>query len=111
MRLITNMSHDDKIRIVQRGVNAFAKVENALEEAVSGLNDLMQIYLDGSAEDMASAGFVVKERAKFARFIGRLGELQEDVYASHERGTAVAKANDADVAIPEGYAVVLGGTR
>lgn len=111
MRLVSTMSHDDKIAIVQRGVTAFAKVETALEEAVSGLNDLMQIYLDGSAQDMAPGGFVVKERAKFARFIGRIGELQEKVYEAHERGTKVAKDNDADVAVPTGYAVVLGGTR
>lgn len=110
MRLV-NMSHEDKIAIVQRGVNAFAKVETALEQAVEGLNELMQIYMDGSAEDMASGGWVVKERAKFARFIGRIGELQEDIYAAHERGTAVAKANDADVAIPEGYVVVMSGGR
>lgn len=110
MRLV-NMSQDEKIAIVQRGVNAFAKIETSLETAIEGLNELMQVYLDGGAEDMAAGGFVVKERAKFARFIGRIGEIQEDVYASHERGTAVAKSNDADVAIPEGYVVVMGGTR
>lgn len=106
-----NMSQEDKIAIVQRGVNAFAKIETALETAIEGLNELSAVYLDGGAEDMASGGFVVKERAKFARFIGRLGELQEDVYAAHERGTAVAKNNDADVAIPQGYVVVMSGGR
>ncbi len=111
MRVVSTMSQDDKIAIVQRGVNAFAKVETALEQAIQGLHELNQVYIDGAAEDMASGGFAVKERAKFNRFIGRLGELQEDVYAAHERGTAVAKSNDADVAIPEGYAVVMGGTR
>lgn len=111
MRLVSTMSQEDKIAIVQRGVNAFAKIETALEQAIEGLHELNQVYLDGAAEDMASGGFVVKERARFNRFIGRIGELQEDVYAAHERGTAVAKANDADVAVPEGYAVVLGGTR
>lgn len=108
---IVNMSQEDKINVVQRGVNEFAKVETALEQAVEGLTALMQIYLDGAGEDMASGGWVVKERARFARFIGRIGELQEDVYAAHERGTAVAKSNDADVAIPEGYVVVMSGGR
>jgi hypothetical protein len=111
MRIVSKMSQDEKIAIVQRGVNAFAKVETALEQAMEGLNELSQIYMEGSALDMASGGWVVKERAKFARFIGRIGELQEDVYASHERGTAVAKSNDADVAIPQGYATVLSGGR
>ena len=108
---IVNMSQEDLIAIVQRGVNEFAKIETALEQAVEGLTELMQIYLDGGAEDMAAGGFVVKERARFARFIGRIGELQEDVYASHERGTAVAKSNDADVALPEGYITVMSGGR
>jgi hypothetical protein len=105
------MSQDDKIAIVQRGVNAFAKIETALEQAIEGIRELDQVYRDGAAEDMAAGGFVVKEIARFNKFIGRIGQLQEDVYAAHERGTAVAKANNADVAIPQGYAVILGGTR
>ena len=111
MRLIVKMSQEDKIAVVQRGVNAFAKVEIALETAIEGLRELDQVYLDGSALDMSTSGFVVKERARFNRFVGRIGELQEDVIASHERGTAVAIANDADVAIPEGYATAFSGGR
>lgn len=111
MRLVSNMSQETKLAIAQRGVTAFAKVETGLEQAVLGLQELMQVYLDGGAEGMEGGGFVVKERAKFARWIGALGDLQEKIYAAHEKGTAVAKANNADVAIPEGYAVILGGTR
>ena len=104
-----SMSQEEKIAIVQRGVNSFAKVEVALETAIEGLRELEQVYRDGAAMDMSSSGFVVKELARFNRFVGRIGELQEDVIASHERGTAVAKANDADVAVPDGYATVMGG--
>jgi len=111
MRLITNMSHETKLAIAQRGVTAFAKVETGLEQAVAGLTELMQIYLDGGAEGMEGGGFVVKERAKFARWIGALGEIQEKVYAAHERGTAIARNNGADAPIPEGYAVVMSGGR
>jgi hypothetical protein len=105
------MSQEDKIAIVQRGVDAFAKVEKALEDAVDGLRDLEQVYRDGAEADMSSGGFAVKEIARFNRFVGKLGELQEDVIASHERGTSVAKANDADVALPTGYITVMSGGR
>jgi hypothetical protein len=110
MRLV-NMTQESKFAIAQRGVTAFAKVETGLEQAVLGLQELMQIYLDGGNEDMAAGTFVLKERAKMARWIGTLGELQEKVYACHERGTAVARNNDADAAIPEGYAVIMSGGR
>lgn len=103
------MSQTEKLAIVQRGVNAFAKIETALDQIIDGLRELDQVYRDGAALDMASAGFAIKEIARFNRFAGRVGELQEDVIASHERGTAVAKANDADVALPEGYVTILGG--
>lgn len=111
MRLVSNMSQETKLAIAQRGVTAFAKVETGLEQAVLGLQELMQVYLDGGAEGMEGGGFVVKERAKFARWIGALGELQEKVYAAHERGTTVARNNNADAAIPEGYVVVMSGGR
>lgn len=110
MRLV-NMSQETKLAIAQRGVTAYAKIEVGLEQAVIGLQELMQVYLDGGAEGMEGGGFVVRERAKMARWIGTLGELQEKVYAAHEKGTQVARNNDADAAVPEGYAVVFGGTR
>lgn len=111
MRLVANMTQETKLAIAQRGVTAFAKIETGLEQAVIGLQELMQVYLDGGAEGMEGGGFVVKERAKMARMIGVLGELQEKVYAAHERGTAVARNNNADAAIPEGYVVVMSGGR
>lgn len=111
MRLVSTMSQETKLAIAQRGVTAYAKVETGLEQAVIGLQELMQVYLDGGNEDMAAGTFVLKERAKMARWIGALGELQEKVYAAHEKGTQVARNNDADAVVPDGYAVVMSGGR
>jgi hypothetical protein len=105
------MSQEEKIEIAQKGVTQFAKAETALQDFTSAMNALIGIYHEGAAKDMASGGFVLKETAKFQQFIGAAGHLLEGVIAAHERGTAVAKANDADAALPEGYVTVLGGGR
>jgi hypothetical protein len=105
------MSQEEKIAIAQRGVNAFAKAETSLRDFTDAMNDLITVYHDGAAADMASGGFVLKETAKFQQFIGAAGHLLEGVIHAHERGTAKAKENDADVALPEGYVTTMGGGR
>ena len=102
-------TQEQKIAIVQAGVDEFAKVEQALEQAVNGLRALEAVYRRGADADMLTAGQAHKTVNAFRKLSGRCGEVAEAVYELHERGTAIAKKNDADVAVPTGYVVPMGG--
>lgn len=101
----------EKIAIVKRAVAEFGKAEKACQDIAEAMQELTAIYKDGAAADMATGSFVVKEIALFRQLTGRVGQIEELVYNAHQRGTAIAKQNDADEVLPEGYVTVLSGGR
>lgn len=97
----------EKIEIVTRGVTAFAAIEVALESVVLNLIELRGVYADGAKASMLTPTKALDEIGHITELIGDVGKIQRPVLRLHERGTAIAKANDADVALPsEGYAVM-----
>ncbi|MVA47313.1 hypothetical protein GOZ83_19860 [Agrobacterium vitis] len=104
-------TQEEKIAIVQRGVSAFAAIEQALKDVVESANALKSVYEDGAAAGMTDGHTAVLQIAEFNRWIGGVGEFEAKIYAAHARSTAIAKANDADSALPEGYVTIMGGGR
>jgi hypothetical protein len=104
-------SQEEKIAIVKRAVSAFAKAEKACQDISEAMTDLQGIYKEGASAGMAKGGFVVKEIAGFKTIIGDVGDMEAKIFAAHERGTEIAKANDADTALPTGYVTVMSGGR
>lgn len=100
---------DEKIAIVQRGVNAYAEAEQALEVIKAAFLDLEQVYADGAKAGMLKDGQAHRMINAHARLRGLAGKIAEKTYELHDRGTKIAKDNDADVAVPDGFVVVLGG--
>lgn len=103
------MADPKKIEIVQRGVNAYAKIERALEDIHDGLEDLECVYRDGGAAKMTGANEVLRTINHLRTLSGRTAAVAKEVYELHDRATELAKKNDADVALPEGYVVPMGG--
>lgn len=97
--------------IVQRAVAAYGKAEQACQDIADAMQDLSGIYKDGAKAGMATGSFVVKEIALFKQLTGRVGQMEEMIYNAHQRGTAIAKQNDADSVLPEGYVTLGGGDR
>ena len=100
---------EEKIAIVQRGVDAYAVAEEALENAVNAFNALAGVYMDAADAGMVKAGKSHQIVNAHRRLAGGCAKIAEETYALHERGTKIAKDNDADVAVPTGYVVVMGG--
>lgn len=104
-------TQDEKIAIVQRAVAAFGKAEQACQDIADAMQELSVIYKDGATAEMATGSFVVKELALFKQLTGRVGQMEELIYNAHQRGTAIAKQNDADTALPAGFITVMSGGR
>ena len=102
-------SKEDKVEITRRGVNAFGRVEVAGEEINAGMLELEQVYKDGADAGMAKATEILKTIQAFRRLSGQNAALLEEIYALHTRAAEIAKENDADVALPSGFAVTYGG--
>jgi hypothetical protein len=102
-------TQEEKIAIVQRGVNAYAEAEQALEVLKKSFLDLEQVYADGAAAGMLKDGQAHRIINAHARLRGLAGKIAERTYELHERGTKIAKDNDADVAVPDGFIIVMGG--
>lgn len=100
----------DKTEIVKRGVELYGKAEEALAEARAALLALEPVYRDGAKAEMLKGGETVKTIAKLASLAGRIGEIEEKVYDLHDRGTMIAKQNDADFN-PGGFVILGGGDR
>lgn len=100
---------EDKIAIVQRGVDAYAAAEGALETLKTALLELESVYADGARAGMLRDGRAHRMINAHAALRGKAGAIAERVYELHEAGTEIAKRNDADVAVPTGYVVPFGG--
>lgn len=103
------MADPKKIEIVQRGVNAYAKIELALEEIYAGLQELECVYRDGGAAKMTGATEVLRTVNHLRTLSGKTAAVAKEIYELHERATEIAKKNEADVALPDDYVVLLGG--
>lgn len=95
--------------IVRRGVNEFAKVEQAFEDATEGLAALEGIFHEAGVADMEKMNKIVRIIHRLRHAKGDLSKISSEVYDLHDIGTAMAKKNNADVALPEGGFHVFGG--
>lgn len=95
--------------IVQRGVDAYAKAEQALEDLKAAFLTLEEVYAAGAKARMLPDGKAHRLINAHAHLRGKCGEIAERTYELHDQGTKIAKANGADISIPTGYVVVLGG--
>ena len=100
---------DEMVAVVQRGVDAYAQAEIALESIKDALGDLETVYRDACKLGMMKDGAAHRMINAHGNLRGQAACIAEHVYALHEKGTAIAKANDADVAVPTGYAVPMSG--
>ena len=103
------MADPKKLEIVQRGVNAYAKIERALEDIHEGFQELECVYRDGGAAKMTGANEVLRTINHLRTLSGKCSGVATEIYELHDRATELAKKNDADVALPEGYVVPMGG--
>ena len=95
--------------IVARAVASFGKIEAALEEVHTGFQELEQIYRDGADAGMTTTTEVAMTIQAFRNLAGKSAAVGEQVYKLHARGTQIAKDNNADTPLPQGYVVVFGG--
>lgn len=103
------MSDENKIAVVQRGVNAFAKIEKALEDIHDGFIELQTAFKDCGKLDMLKESEVLRTVNALRSLSGKSASVAGEVYQLHEQATKMAKRNGADVALPDGYVVVMGG--
>jgi hypothetical protein len=102
---------EEKIEIVKRGVNEFAKVEQSLEDVVEGLRALEKVFKDGAEAKMLKDGAAHRIVNRLRCLGGKAGDIASEVYDLHDKGTSIAQKNEADVALPDGFVVALGGGR
>lgn len=104
-------TQEDMERIVQKGVNNFAALENALERAVNSLTDLEKDFLSAGTAGMEKMNKIVRIVHRLRMAKGDISKVAAEVYDLHDIGTAMAKKNNADVALPNtGFAVFpMGG--
>lgn len=102
-------TQDEMERIVQKGVNNFAALENALERAVNSLTDLEKDFLSAGTAGMEKMNKIVRIVHRLRMAKGDISKVAAEVYDLHDIGTAMAKKNNADVALPEGGFVIFGG--
>lgn len=107
----------EKIAIVQSGVDHYAQAESGLMDVIKLIGtDLVKDWDDAYEADMIKQGHYLKIRNAHIQITGTLAGCLKELLELHEKGTAMAKANDADVALPSGYATgggisVKGGGR
>lgn len=104
-------THDEMVAIVARGVEAYAQAEQACDAVDEAMRQLKGVYQDAAAAGMMTGGEAEKELALFKRISGLAGQMEELIYAAHNRGTAIAKRNGADVALPNGFVTIMSGGR
>lgn len=102
-------TQEDMIKITQRGVNNFAALESALERAVNSLTDLEKDFLSAGTAGMEKMNKIVRIVHRLRMAKGDISKVAAEVYDLHDIGTAMAKKNNADVALPEGGFVIFGG--
>lgn len=100
MNIITTRPTMDKSEIVQRGVDIFAKVEQALADAATGLMALHALHDDAYVASIISGTEAMEGRARVLQAIGIVGSAQDAVMAEHVFAAAKAQSEGIDIATP-----------
>lgn len=101
-------TQQEKQQIVTDGVEAFAKAENGLDQALEGLTMLRKIYQRAGSAQMLPGGEAVKTMNQLSKIYGEISRIEESIYDLHKKAIVVAQANDADIG-NAGF-VVMGGS-
>lgn len=106
------MAHDEMIKVVKKGVADFATVENALEQATNGITALEDDFHRAGGLGMEKMAKVIRIIHRLRTAKGDLAKVAAEIYDLHDVGTAMAKRNNADIALPEdGFSAFGGGGR
>lgn len=104
-------TNEQKRAIVKRGVEEFAKAELGIEQALKAVTELETVFRDALSAGMTSGGNSIKIINRLRMAVGKLGAVSKEVHALHNQGTVIAKANDADVELPDNFVALGGGGR
>lgn len=102
-------TQEEMVKIVKAGVTNFGKAEKSLEDAISAITLLEADFHKAGLAGMEKMSKIIRliHRLRIAK--GDLAKVSSEIYDLHDIGTAMAKKNNADVALPEGGFVIFGG--